>query len=37
MAKKEEEKKPAKPYELMGKILKQGRGEKKKEGAEERG
>jgi len=31
MAKKEEEKKAAKPYALMGKMLEQGKGEKKKE------
>jgi len=31
MSKKDEEKKPAKPYELMGKILKQGQAEKEKE------
>jgi len=28
MAEKKEEKKPARPYELMGKILKQGQAEK---------
>jgi len=31
MAKKDEEKKPAAPYAVMGKILKQGQGEKKTE------
>jgi len=31
MAEKKEEKKPAKPYELMGQLLAQGQGKKKEE------